>query len=135
MVMGLNITFPVVDDVTDNFFVKATKTTKDTLRSNLLLLLLTEKGERYYMPDFGTDLNKFIFDPKDDSTLKLIEENIKTTVKKYIPELIIKNVNFYLLEDESGIPINENEIQIEITFNYAGDLVSSNQSVIVSKTI
>lgn len=132
--MPLNIKFPIVDDLTSNFLFDLSKTTKDALRSNLLFLLLTDKGERYYLPDFGSDLNKFIFDPRDDETLNAIEEDVKTTVAKYIPQLIIKSVDFFTIEDSGGEDLNENQIQIEITFNYTNDAFSPNQSVILTKT-
>ena len=37
------------------------KTDKDAIRADLLHLLLTNKGERLYLPEFGSDLKKFIF--------------------------------------------------------------------------
>jgi phage baseplate assembly protein W len=132
--MALNAKFPFQDDVTNNYLFEMSKTTKDALRSNLLLLLLTEKGERYYMPDYGTDLNRFIFDPKDDSTLKRIENEIKITVSKYIPQLTIRRVDFYMLEDGDGLVMDENTIEIEIGFVYTNDINGQEQSVIITRT-
>lgn len=132
--MPLNIKFPCQDDVNNNYFFDLSRTTKDALRSNLLLLLLTEKGERYYLPDFGTDLNKFIFDPKDSKTLNSIEAEIKKTVSKYIPQLTISRVNFYVLEDGQGYVLNENEIEIEIGFTYTGEVEGQEQTVIITRT-
>jgi phage baseplate assembly protein W len=132
--MAINIKFPLEDDVNNNYFLDTSKTTKDALRSSLLLLLLTEKGERYYMPDYGTNLNSFIFDPKDAETLKAIEAEIKKTVGKYIPQLTISSVDFYMLEDETGLVVDENTIEIEIKFLYSNDLSSQEQTVIISRT-
>ena len=39
------------------------QTDKDAIRADLLHLLLTNKGERLYLPDFGSDLKKYIFEP------------------------------------------------------------------------
>ncbi len=133
--MPINIKFPHVDDQNTNFAFDMSKTTKDALRSNLILLLSTNKNERYYMPDYGSDLNKLIFDQRDDTTLKLIEENIKTSVEKYIPQLIIKSVDFFTVEEVNDGSIKENQIDIEIVFNYTNDAFSPNQSVVLTKTI
>jgi phage baseplate assembly protein W len=132
--MAINIKFPIQDDVNNNYLFDLSRTTKDALRSNLLLLLLTEKGERYYMPDYGTDLNKFIFDPKDNATLKDIELEIKKTVSKYIPQLTISRVDFFTTEDDQGYVIDENTIEVEIGFLYSNDLNGQEQSVIITRT-
>ena len=55
-------------------------------------LLLTRKGERLYMPDFGTDLLKYIFELNDETTRANIKSDINDTVKKYIPNLSINDV-------------------------------------------
>ena len=35
------------------------------IRADLLHLILTRKGSRYYLPDFGTRIYEFIFEPMD----------------------------------------------------------------------
>ena len=56
-------------------------------------LLLTRKGERLYLPDFGTDLLKYIFEFNDGSTRGDISRELNDVVKKYIPNLIINSVD------------------------------------------
>jgi len=46
------------------------------------------------MPDFGSDLKKFIFEPNDGITHIDIKNNINETIKKYIPNLIIDSIEF-----------------------------------------
>lgn len=116
--VSYNIRFPLEDDNEKNRFLNMTTTTKDALGSNLLLLLLTEKGERYYMPDYGTNLLKFIFEPNDDTTIGDIKEDIKRTVSTYIPQLEIDDIIFNRNVDEEGNPINENELTLLIRFTY-----------------
>ena len=57
----INIDFPFRDSK-EGFYFNLTKTNESAIRADLLHLLLTNKGERLYMPDFGSDLKKFIFD-------------------------------------------------------------------------
>lgn len=106
-----NITYPLVDDITKNNFLKTNSVTKDGLISNLTLLLLTNKGERYYYPEYGTNLLKYIFEPNDSLTENDVADDIKLTVKKFIPELTINSVTFNSVE-------NENEISVDIRFTY-----------------
>lgn len=127
----INIKFPIEDDKVKNFLFKGTLTTKDALRSNLLLLLNTNKGERYYLPDYGTDLNRYLFEQRDSITMSAIEQDIKITVKKYIPQLTITNVNFYELQNSDGVNISENEIEVEVKFVYNDNIFGNQDQVVI----
>jgi|TARA_R110000824_G_scaffold29741_2_gene98634 uncharacterized protein len=89
----INIDFPFRDSK-EGFYFNLTKTNETAIRADLLHLLLTNKGERLYMPDFGSDLKKFIFEPNDSITHIDIKNNINETIKKYIPNLIIDSIEF-----------------------------------------
>lgn len=89
----INIDFPFRDG--DNgFYFQMNKTDKDAIRADLLHLLLTNKGERLYLPDFGSDLKKYIFEPNDSITHEQIRNNLNDTIKLYIPNLIINDISF-----------------------------------------
>jgi len=89
----INIDFPFRDG--DNgFYFQMNKTDKDAIRADLLHLLLTNKGERLYLPDFGSDLKKYIFEPNDSITHEQIRDNLNDTIKLYIPNLIINDISF-----------------------------------------
>ena len=77
----INIDFPFRDSK-EGFYFNLTKTNETAIRADLLHLLLTNKGERLYMPDFGSDLKKFIFEPNDSITHIDIKNNINETIKK-----------------------------------------------------
>ena len=91
---------------------------KDSYSSNLLLLLLTQRNERYYEPDYGTNLLKYIFEPNDNLTASDVEEEMKNTVALYIPEVKITSVTFNWNNDEEGDPITENQLNVNIKFTY-----------------
>jgi len=67
----------------------------EEIRSNLIHLLLTRKGSRYYLPDFGTRLYEFIFDPLDGPTFGEIDSEIREVVDKYMPNILINNIKIY----------------------------------------
>lgn len=121
-----NITFPLNDDIATNSYFLMSKVTKDAFSSDLLLLLLTNKGERYYEPDYGTNLLKFIFEPNDNLNANDIEQEIKRTVSAYIPALTINQVTFNQLVDDNGEPISENQINVNIKFTFSEDAFSEN---------
>ncbi len=85
------IGFPFSESAVGNYF-NLTTTTSQEIRTDLLHLLFTRKGSRYYLPDFGTRLYEFIFDPLDGETFEGIKSEIQTQVEKYIPNLIINSI-------------------------------------------
>lgn len=112
-----NITFPFKDDNETNSFVQMNQVTKDSYSSNLLLLLLTQKGERLYESDYGTNLLKYIFEPNDDLTASDVEEEIRNTVSLYIPEVKITSISFNWFADDDTL--SENELNVNVKFVYS----------------
>lgn len=115
---SFNINYPFKDDTSTKGFISMNRVSKDSYSSNLLLLLLTQKGERLYESDYGTNLLKFIFEPNDDLTASGVEEEIKNLVSLYIPEIKITSVKFYRLNDDADNPISENQLNVNVKFVY-----------------
>ena len=82
----ININFPFKDS-NQGFFLDLTSTDDQAVKADLLHLLLTRKGQRLYLPDFGTDLLKFIFEPEDGITFEAIKTDINNEIQKYLPNL------------------------------------------------
>ena len=116
-----NITFPILDNVETNTFLKLSETSKSAYTSDLLLLLLTEKGERYYMPDYGTDLIRFVFEQNDNITFSDVQQEIKRSVSLYIPSLTINNIELEKDVDDQGVAIPENQLNVKVSFTYNED--------------
>ncbi len=95
------INFPFRDSF-DGKYLDLSDTTDEEIRSSLIHLLLTRKGSRYFLPDFGTRLYEFIFEPLDGPTFNDIESEIKDSVEKYIPNLTVTSINVTALTDEEG---------------------------------
>jgi phage baseplate assembly protein W len=93
------IDFPFRDSSVGNY-LKMTGTPESEVRANLIHLLLTRKGTRYFLPDYGTRLYEFIFDQNDMVTFNHIEEEIRESVKKYIPNLDINSIVVMKAEDD-----------------------------------
>jgi phage baseplate assembly protein W len=111
----INIDFPFRDSK-KGFYFELNQTDKDAIRADLLHLLLTNKGERLYLPDFGSDLKKYIFEPNDDITHSDIKDNLNETISKYIPNLIINSIEFRNDEIEELIIVELSYTVTEGTF-------------------
>jgi phage baseplate assembly protein W len=66
------INFPFRNSLTGNY-LDLSETKDEEVRTNLIHLLLTRKGTRYFLPDFGTRLYEYIFEPLDGPTFSEIE--------------------------------------------------------------
>ena len=112
----INIDFPFRDSE-NGFYFKLNSTDKDAIRSDLLHLLLTNKGERLYLPDFGSDLRKFIFEPNDNITHNEIKDNLNETIKRYIPNLVVDSIEFKNNDIEELIIVVLKYTVVEGTFS------------------
>ena len=92
------------------YYLNLTTTDADEVRGNLMHLLLTNKGERFMMPEFGTDLIKYIYEPMNSKTLTDLKLEINDTIKKYIPNL--------QLDDIVVEPMDSNEYAVLVTIKY-----------------
>ena len=65
------------------------------LKSRLLHVIFTPKGQRLRNPDFGTDLIKYIHEPSDDITFERLKNDITEQVYKYVPNISFKDISIY----------------------------------------
>lgn len=93
------IAFPF-NSSTDGKYLKLTQTANDEIRTDLVHLLLTRKGSRYFLPDFGTRLYEYIFEPLDSPTFNNIESEIRESCEKYLPQLKVTNISIKAASSE-----------------------------------
>lgn len=82
-----------------------TYTTLDQAKSNLIMVLLTNEGERIMHPDFGCSIRKFLFEQIDTTLISKIENKIREQVSKWLPYILIKNLNIEPKTDNHIISI------------------------------
>lgn len=102
------IDYPFRDSAIGNY-VKMTSTPEREVRADLIHLLLTRKGSRYFLPDFGTRLYEYIFDMNDSISYNHIEDEIREGVRKYIPNLDINSINIMSAENDPETPPTPSE--------------------------
>ena len=69
-----------------------TLSTKAQIKSNLINLLLTTKGERILNPEFGSNFKTLLFEPLTDTLIENIKENILISINTFIPDIIVTSV-------------------------------------------
>jgi phage baseplate assembly protein W len=143
------LTFPFRDSF-DGKYLNLTSYSDQEIRSELIHLLLTRKGTRYYLPDFGTRLYEFIFEPLDGPTFSDIDAEIRESVEEYLPGLTITNITItpasagdedkgsYINDNDErvfrvpGIATEEHTAKVKIDYKITDDVFRSSDFVIIN---
>ena len=119
------IKFPFTISKQDGFFVDLNNDLKDKVASEIAHVILTQKGTRLKMPDFGTDLIKYIFEPSDTLEWNTVESEIRRAVGQYVSNATIQSVE--VKRDES----EDHSIYLDITYAIKkGNKEENNRAVI-----
>ena len=108
-----------------NAVFRSTYQTIDAYKTNLMIYFLTSKGERYFDPNFGSDLKKLLFEqPLSSSRKSLLETNLKEELALYFPKLVIDEISIESYEEGQVLQlylrfhIVNTAQEAELTINY-----------------
>ena len=74
--------FPLGSSDTGGIFTKTSGIRM--IRDAVQQLLLTERGERVMLPNYGCNLRRYLFQPLDQTTFDNIRREIETSFNNYI---------------------------------------------------
>lgn len=111
----IGVSFPFEDSPNGDFLL-LTNSPENEIKSNLYHLLLTKKGGRFMLPEFGTNIHQFIFEPLDDITMAKIETEITTSCEKFLPNLKIKKINIYQKQVKGYNNTNSKKIYLNVDY-------------------
>lgn len=120
----INIKFPFQES-TKGYFYDSNIITSDAIKSDLLHVLLTKKGERFYSPNFGTNLYKYLFEPNDDITITDIIAEANASLAYCMPNITISKLEV--------TEVDNNRIELKIIAVNTDDVFINN--IIVEVTI
>jgi len=87
-----NITIGVALPFNAKGVFNKTYSTKEQIKSNLLNLLLTAKGERLLNPNFGCNIHRQLFEQLTTETEQKVINSIREAVNIFISEIQILNI-------------------------------------------
>lgn len=96
------IKFPFENSNDEGFFVDLNPTYTEDIKSQVLHVIFTPKGQRLRMPDFGTDLLKYVFGQADEAEFDRVKNEITRQILKYVPDVEFKDVNIYKEDKSNG---------------------------------
>ncbi len=98
--IGLKLNLSAQSDFFDSHY-----TTKDQLTDNLKNLILTPIGSRPLNLEFGTSLSSLLFEPITENTIRDVQESIQQAVRKYIPQVSIRNITISPNSDRNTVRV------------------------------
>ena len=98
------INFPFRDSKKGDY-LQLTEFESQEIKADLIHLLLTRKGTRYYLPEFGTRLYEFLFEPFDGLTFNAIESDIRDAVSQFMPNLLLNNITITPADPQEEVDI------------------------------
>ena len=100
--------------------------TKNQIKSNLINLLLTSKGERFHEPNYGIGLREILFEPNIETADKIskLKGLINQNITIHIPQITatdikvdpIKNTNNLLVKIQYKVLVDgdTNEVSLKL---------------------
>lgn len=88
-----------------------TLTELEEIAQSVRMILLTQRGERPYRPDFGTRLNSFTFEQMDTTTSTLIRQEVVSALQTWEPRIWNIQVSFDQQTQKGQLIVN---VQYEV---------------------
>jgi len=114
--VGIDLPFRRGEDG-DGYFATS-KTTIDSVKNDLRLLLNTHQGERFFRPTLGINLRKYLFEQYTVDTVLNIQNDILDTITTYLPFVSVRDIQVSMDEKDS---IGKNKITVKIIFFIQND--------------
>ena len=111
--VSVGIDFPFGRQPNQDGYFKTTKTTVESVKNNIRLLLQTELGERTMQPFLGMNLRQFIFEQITEDVKVQIENNIVDVFDTWLPFVELKDIQI----SSDSVTEDSNKISINIIFS------------------
>ena len=82
------------------------------LQEDIKFLLTQERGKFYPDPEFGSELQKFMFEPLTPTLGRQMQKEIRDLIEKYYPQLTVEGIDVSLDQ-------NNNAAYIDIRYRYS----------------
>ena len=109
--VSVGLDLPVARVPNKDGYFATTKTTIESVKNNIRLLLQTQKGERVFQPNLGMNIRRFLFEQITEDTQVQIENDIVDTFATWLPFVELREIDI----DTSNQ--DKNQINIKIVFN------------------
>ena len=89
-------------------------TIADQTKENLKSLILTRIGERYMLPEFGTNLLNMLFEPISYEFNDGVSTSITNAINRWLPYVVIENLKVVTALDDPSL---QHMVEISLTYS------------------
>ena len=119
-----DLKYPFTNDCMEKYEFDLNNNQRERVASDLLHLLFTPKGQRLRLPDCGTNLIQYIFEPNDESIWPEVKKEIQDTVRKWIYGVDLNDIQVMASEDGT-------EIYVRVDYSVTEGNLTYNNSIAV----
>jgi phage baseplate assembly protein W len=118
----IGITLPIKGGGNNGYFIQSYDTITQ-IKSNIVNLLSTNRGERRMQPLFGSGIQELVFDQNTEESVNNIIQTITDDIHQWIPGVSVKNVELNISEtDKNNLKdIYLIYVKIQFTINNQSD--------------
>lgn len=102
VIQKYGIKYPFTSDNDDGTYIDLNNTYADGIKSQVLHVIFTPKGQKLRDPEFGTDIIKYIFSPSDYLTFNSLKNEISEKINKYVPSVTFRDISIYDSEETNN---------------------------------
>lgn len=84
----------------------AVKRNEEAVKESIKNLILTDKGERLMQPLIGGNIRAMLFENNTPAVIKMIQEQVRTTIETYEPRCSLIDVNVLSMIDDNTVKID-----------------------------
>ena len=90
---------------------------EEDISQSLTILLSTSLGERVMQPDYGCNLNDYVFERLNSTTIGYIKERVANSILYYEPRIVAERIE---VTSAGSVDNLEGRFFIEITYTIPG---------------
>jgi len=90
---------------------------EEDIRQSLHILLSTSLGERVMQPDYGCNLNDYVFEGLNSTTIGYIKERVANSILYYEPRIVVERID---VTNEGSVDNLEGRFLIDIAYSIPG---------------
>lgn len=118
------IKYPFTSQDEENYFLDLNNNNKEKIKSLLIHIVFTPKGQKIRDPEFGTNLIKFIYEPNDDQTWSRVKNEINEVVSNYLDGIYINDVS--ILQSDG----NSHDVMVKLDYTITNGIYKETDNLI-----
>lgn len=80
--------------------------TREIIKSSINMILLTRRGERVMLPEFGSNVHLLVFEPNDQILRSLVERYITDDLARWEPRIRLLSIRTLTFDNEHALQVH-----------------------------